>query len=465
VALALAIGLPLRAEAGRRRPAMPAPLHGIYVVPTVAHPGEAVSAYVSTLHDPVQLRIVDAVSGSQVFAANVPGAAQTTAAYAWLGAGWARSQPLPALGPGVYTVAIPTSSLPSGEVSFNGGLNFEAPLIVRPAVPAADALVVFDDASWQAYNRFGGFSYYTSPPATTVGRRRSGWNRETRFVARVARELDALGISWEAADTDYVEDHPGVLDAYRLVVLTGKFEYMSRPFREALQAYFDGGGRVLAIGVEFATFQARREGDLWTCFKFTTRGTDPVLLDSDPSNDPLASYEWATVGEPETRLFGTSYWLGGWAGAASAWTVHRSGHWLWSGTGIAEGGALTQIPAFDLIDGTMLQFQGGLPYPDPTQPTETPADFMVLASVATVNASPWWCWLTGTPKYQCERPGSGVIGIRQNGAGGILLVLPDPRWLTDEKWLAYPQVPQVTRNALQTLASPAPVDAYGGYTP
>jgi hypothetical protein len=453
--------------APRCRPTPPPPLvlHGIHVAPTVVHEGEQAAAFVSTLHDPVQLRVVDLVSGATVLTDDVPGAAQATYAYPWLAAGWTRSEPLPALAPGIYTVAIPTSALPPDEVSFSGGLNFEAPLLVRPAAPAAEVLLVFDDASWQAYNRFGGYSYYTSAPATTVGRRRSGWNRETVFLARIARELDALGVSWEVADTDYVEEHPGLLDDYRLVVLARKFEYMSRPFREALDDYFTAGGRVLAIGVEFATFQARREGDLWTCFKFTTRGTDPVLLDSDPGNDHLASYEWATVGEPETRLFGTSYWLGGWPGVASAWTVHRSAHWLWSGTGLAEGAPLTQVAPYDLIDGTLLEFSGGLPYVDAGEPTETPADFLVLASVATVNASPWWCWLEGTPKNQCYRPGWGVIGIRQNAAGGVLLVLPDAKWLADEKWLADPRVPQITRNALQVLASPGAVDAYAGYAP
>jgi hypothetical protein len=171
------------------------------------------------------------------------------------------------------------------------------------------------------------------------------------------------------------------------------------------------------------------------------------------------------VGEPETRLFGTSYWLGGWPGVASAWTVHRSEHWLWSGTGLTEGAPLTQVSAYDLIDGTLLEFHGGLPYPDTTEPTETPADFLVLASVATVNAAPWWCWLVGTPKNLCYQPGWGVMGIRQNALGGVLLVLPDAKWLTDAKWLVYPEVPQITRNALQVLGSPDPVDAYAGYAP
>lgn len=467
IALAL-VALALAAAFGRCPPPPPPPppaLHGIYVAPGVVHEGAQASVFVSTLYDPVQLRIRDLVAGVDVFGAAIPGSAQTTAQPPHLGAGWSRSELLPPLSAGVYAVTIPTSSLPAGEVSFSGGVNFEAPLLVLPAAPAADVLLVFDSASWQAYNRFGGFSYYTNPAATSVGRRRSGWNLETQYVARVARELDDLGLSWEAVDTDYVEDHPGLLGSYRLVVLVRKFEYMTRAFREELEDYFDSGGRVLAIGVEFATFQSRREGDLWTCFKYTHRGTDPVLLDADPGNDALASYEWARAGEPETRLFGTSYWLGGWPGVATAWTVHRSAHWLWSGTGLAEGTPLTQISAYDLIDGTFLDFEGGLPYVDSAEPTETPPDFLVLATVPTVNATPWWCWLAGATRKECERPGWGVIGIRQNGAGGILLVLPDAKWLHDAKWLAYPEVRQIARNALQVLGSPAAVDAYAGYAP
>lgn len=453
------------ATAAPRCPPPPPPSslpHGIFVVPIVVHEGEQAFALVSTLQDQVQLQVRDRVSGADVYSTNVVGTEQTTYQYPWLAAGWTRAEPLPSLPPGIYQVMIPGSSVSSNDVSRGA---HEAPLLVLPSTPTAEVLLVFDAATWQAYNDWGGFSLYTATPVPNVGRLRPGFNNATLFMARLAQELDSLGIGWGATDTDYVEDHPGILGAYRLVVLVQSFEYVSRAFREQLAGYFDAGGRVLAIGVEFSPIQARREGDLWTCYKFPHRGTDPVLLDADPANDSLASYEWVRVGEPETRLFGTSYWLGGWPGAATAWTVHRSAHWLWNGTGLQEGASLTDVAAWDLIDGTLLQFEGGLPYVDDTQPTETPADFMVLATVPTVNANPWWCWLAGTPKNLCKRPGWGVIGIRHNAAGGLLLVLPDWKWLTDAKWLAYPEVPLITRNALQVLAAPGPVDAYGGYTP
>ncbi|RIL07302.1 MAG: hypothetical protein DCC71_03620 [Proteobacteria bacterium] len=103
-------------------------------------------------------------------------------------------------------------------------------------------LLVFD------YDDWGGRSLYTAPANERVGLARPGTHPgRIERVAEAARLLGGLGVAWEMADPHWIED--------------------KWPLRV---------------------------------------GPDPVTLDGDPANDALASYEWARLGEPETRLFGVS---------------------------------------------------------------------------------------------------------------------------------------------------------------
>jgi hypothetical protein len=453
----------LLVQARRRSPPS---LHGLYVTPHVVESGQGAQLFVSSKNPQVEITITDQVADAPVWVGIVDGTAQPTSSPAHLGAGWTRSEPLPALPPGVYQVSMPSRAVADDQRLLLETMAWGSPLIVRPPAPSGDVLLVWDNASSQAYNNFGFRSYYTDPPVMGVGRLRPGHNSMSlRHLTRLATELDGLGLSWDAADSEYVEEHPGLLSSYRLVVLVGKYEYLTRPVREEIQAYFDAGGRVLALGLEFAVFQSRREGDEYSCYKFVHRGDDPVLLDGDGSNDHLASYEWARVGEPATRLFGTSFWLGGRPGVDTQWTVHRDAHWIWNGTGFSDGDGFGHVRASLLVDGTFVRFESGLAYPDQLAQTETPPDFLVLATVPTINARPWWCWLQGVTQNSCAQPGWGVIGIRGNGSGGILLVVPDAYWLRDENYLVYPELPQMTRNMLDVLGGDEVVDPYAGYPP
>ena len=85
------------------------------------------------------------------------------------------------------------------------------------------------------------------------------------------------------------------------------------------------------------------------------------------------------------------------------WSARRTGHWLWAGTGLADGQTFGEINPAQLVDGTLLRFGDGLPYPDDVARTETPADFLALATLPSTNARPWWCWLAGTPRSQCAQ--------------------------------------------------------------
>jgi hypothetical protein len=416
------------------------------------------------------LSILNEVDGSLVWEGEVDARLQVSSGDAWRGANWPRHVVLPTLASGFYRVEVERNAIEQSQrLLARGSETSLAPLAVLPATPGstADVLVLLDKGTWQAYNEFGGRSYYTQPWATEVSSLRPGYlNVNRAHLREIVQLLDGLGIPFEVADSDWVEDHPGFLSSYRVFVIADQMEYVTRELREEMQAFFDSGGHVLALGAEFSMFQTRREGSLRITYKFVERGPDPILGDGDPSNDHLASYEWARVGEPETRLFGTAVWLAGFSDpelGTVPWSAHRTGHWLFEGTGLQDGDPFGRVgPNYRWVDGTLVEFIAGQPFPSQQELTETPDDFLVLATAPALNARPWWCWLAGTPKHLCVGPGWATVGIRQSSAGGTLLVIPQKGWLLelgDED----ARLRRIVENALVTLAGPAAVDAYSGY--
>ena len=455
-------------EVGAARGRLGPPRHGIYLDATTVVEGERAEAFVSTNYPVVTVEVRNEATGEVAYQVDVDGSAQLTHPLAWGGAGWERSLTLPILPPGLYSVQIPIESIDADQRHLPQGQNtFVAPLVVTPAVAGSlgDVLLVLETGTWDAYNEFGGRSYYTDPFAVRVSHRRPGFPQASLGdLARAGQILEGLGHGWEVADEDYVDDHPGLLDAYRLVVLIGKFEYVTRGFRSQLESYVESGGRIAAIAIELSTIQARREGGVRVCYKNPSRGPDPVELDGDPSNDHLATYDFARIGEPVTRLTGLSFYLGGWSDVDTTWTVHRRNHWIWAGTGLNRGDPIGSVRALQLIDGTLVRFAHE-PYPDRQEQTETPDDFLILATVPTVNARPWWCWADGSKGInECAEPGWGVMGIRQTASGGILATIPDVGFIRED-WDADANVRTVVENLLGQLASPGPVDAYAPYQP
>jgi len=441
--------------------------HGIFLDKTTVEDNELVRVLVSTREALVPVEVKDLAADRVVLELIVPGSAQHRARREpWQGLGWTRGSRLGPFPAGVYHVSIPKTALDERDrVVPKTHLTYRVPLLVRPEVATSEVLLVIDSNTWQAYNAYGGRSYYSSPFAVTVGRDRPGTpNHVFRRLRAMAEIVDNLGIPWDIADTDYVEDRPGLFAQYRLVVLMGQFEYMTREFRGELAGFFEAGGRILSLGNEMSLYHTRRDGTLKTTYKEPYRGPDPVELDGDPSNDHLASYEWARIGEPATRLFGLSTWLAGNSDGDVVWTAHRGNHWVWRDTGLEEGSQFSTVT--DFLDGTLLRFEAGGPVPDQTEQTETPLDLLVLATAPTARARPWWLWEAGrTPSTACCQTGWGVIGIRQNAAGGVLAVAGSKRFSDGNVLEADAVVRQITTNFLRELAKAGPIDAYGGYQP
>lgn len=443
--------------------------HGLYLSRGLVASGQSADVRVSSAVPTADVFIQNDVTGVEVYRATIDTSAQQTGFLPHLDPGWTRGHTLPALPAGLYRVGVDQNIMDPDqrEVEFNDQRTYESELLVRPTSPQGTILLVYDQDTQNAYNEWGGRGFYTTPANFTIGERRPGfWRAIYDAVVRAAKTANTLGISWDVADQRWVEQHPGDLTAYRAVVMVQQMEYLSRDFRDAITAYVDGGGRLAAFGNELMLYQTRRDGDFLTCYKSPYRGTDPILNDGDPSNDHLATYQWAFVGPPETTLFGTSTWLGHQLQlTGESWRVARGGHWLFAGSGLGDGDTFQPMPDTQIVDGTDILWDTGYPYVTNLAATGTPANTLVLATVPTTTAVSFDCHMP-PPVGQggwtaCFRPGHGTIVIRETVGGGVVLTVPDRRWWGS--FTTIPEIETITENVFSTFASPAAIDVYDGY--
>jgi hypothetical protein len=268
-----------------------------------------------------------------------------------------------------------------------------AAFVVRAAADRRRALLVIATNTYNAYNDWGGCSLYTGAKEVSFRRpygrgmivrddverddrkarpRRfredpdvegsvyqeyrfqhgypgymgsSGWfTYERRFVEWAERD----GIEFDYAISSDLEDDPGVVDGYALVIGAGHDEYWSAPQRDTIEAYVRAGGNYVSMSGNTMFWQVRldRDGDTMVCHKYSAHDTDPVVAEGRPQlmtgmwSDPL-------VGRPETSFLGAGSAWGLYSrfGRATprgsgAFTVYRDDHWLLAGTGLRYGDLL-----------------------------------------------------------------------------------------------------------------------------
>ncbi|MCI0633431.1 MAG: hypothetical protein L0206_05865 [Actinobacteria bacterium] len=328
------------------------------------------------------------------------------------------------------SVTIPVREWRSGYYSVTvraGGERSDAYLVVRsdPSDPAT-ILLVLSTSTWNAYNDWGGPSFYTGSTCVSFERpmakgflvkpepsRRimqpepdreamwyrdwarplglsdwSGgagwWNWERPFT----RWAESDGFRIDVAISQDLEQHPEVLDGPRLFASVGHDEYWSWGMRDALDAFVARGGNAAILSGNTCFWQIRYEDDhrAMTSYKYRT-DEDPVLGTAD---ERFLTGPWSDrrVGRPETSTTGLTFTRGGYSlyglGAAEssgAYTVHRPEHWVFEGTELEDGvefGGADAIVAYE-CDGCALELD------DAGRPVSSgvdgaPADLAILAT-------------------------------------------------------------------------------------
>lgn len=288
---------------------------------------------------------------------------------------------------------------------------------VRRAGPdKAPALLSVPFATWQAYNRAGepGQSlYWTEQPsrASSVSFDRPGGGPPPEQwelpMMRWLRESD-----WAVDYCSNIDLHldPGILDGYRLLVIAGHDEYWTWQMREAVESFTRRGGNVAIFGGNTCWWQMRLDdgGRTMTCYRDAI--ADPVVRAGHPE---LATVEWssAPVCRPENAMTGLSFRLGAgcWermaAMAEEAYVARFADHWVFGGTGLADGDTFGFGCLGYETDAAHLDQAGASYYP--TGKDGSPASLTVLA---TADLRHWAAYGQG---------GAATMGIFTSGAGTV----------------------------------------------
>ncbi len=288
---------------------------------------------------------------------------------------------------GFYLVTLTSRDAPADRAVGYAGF------VVRAGEQRARALLVLATNTYNAYNSWGGRSLYTGGvrvsfarpfgrgmlmrPSTERDDRKSrpryrgedpdvdgliyqqyrfangypgfmgsaGWfTYERRFV----EWAEADGIEFDYAVSSDLENNPGVVDGYDLVLGVGHDEYWSAGQRAAIEEHVRGGGNYASMSGNTMFWQVRLEDDAraMLCYKYRAHEVDSVV---GTAAQATMTGMWADplVGLPETALLGagSAYGLYSRFGAATprgsgAFTVYRNDHWMFAGTGLRYGDQL-----------------------------------------------------------------------------------------------------------------------------
>jgi hypothetical protein len=345
--LRLLFGLPLLACQGApETPALmrdQAPIEG-YLDHVSYAPGEAVVMRVHALHGVFSYDVFRLGQDQRPLAVaeGLPGRPQAYPDRAFaVGAQWAASAAftVPADWPsGLYVVKLKTAPGNQPKDAFH------MPFVLRgrkgPGMPTV--AVMSNTFTWQAYNPWGGGSFYRGdhPKApddsfeTIVNLKRPNLAacRDTPIghtgyaEKHIQTFLQSHGIAYhQISDLDLHQD-PSALEGYRVLVLNTHSEYWSREMFDRLEAFLRRGGSVLNLSGNVLWWKVTLKGDQLECRK--DRGLHAQTGERGG--------KWQDLGRPAQPVLGVGSDPRG-IHTFAPYQVLEPSHWLFQGAGLQRG--------------------------------------------------------------------------------------------------------------------------------
>ncbi len=220
----------------------------------------------------------------------------------------------------------------------------------------------------------------------------AGWATYERHFAVWA---EAAGYELDYATLHDLEANPDLLDGYRCAVFVGHDEYWSRPMRERVDAWVEGGGRTARFAGNFL-WQIRLEdgGRTQVCYKYNAARTDP-LRGTDQQHLLTTAWEAPEVNWPGAATFGVNGLRGVYAGlgkcagqGSGGFTIYRPEHWAFEGAHLGYGdvlGATSRILGYE-VDGLDHRIEQGLPFATGEDGADQAIEILGLALAANTEA-------------------------------------------------------------------------------
>lgn len=290
-------------------------------------------------------------------------------------------------------------------VSSAGGQTY-IPFVVRNDASTADLVIQAEATTWQAYNRWGGYSLYKGHDGGFAtrsrvvsfdrpfgGRGAAGLLHELPFVVLVER----LGLDvtyWTDVD---LHQRPELLKNHSSLVSLDHDEYWSTRMRDGITAARDSGVNLAFFGgnaiYRHIRFEASPLGSERVMVSYKTASEDPLFGIDDA--EVTSSWRSGPVPRPESDILGAMYAC---ADAHADLVVDEADNWVFAGTGVVDGGT---IP--DLVD---------MEYDRIHPEAPTPANIQILAH------SPILC--KGVPDYAdmtyyTAQSNAGVLNASSQG--------------------------------------------------
>ena len=355
----------------------------------------------------------------------------STTASVSIGTGWP---------PGDYLIKI---------VNTRGSASF-VPLTVRDDGSHAALLVQNAVLTWQAYDKFGGYSLYSGPGDSVADRSRAvsldrpyavtatGRQGADAFLTGeypVVRLVERLGLDvayWTDLD---LQTRPWLLAQHRALVVAGHSEYWTQDMRTAVTVARDAGLSVAWFGANNVYWRGRVQPDQNGAMR-------ELVVYRDALEDPVTSPDYVTTqfrappsNQPEQDLVGTQYEC---LDVDAAMTVTEPSSWIFSGTGVKAG---DQFPHL-ILDEYDRHFTGS---------GTTPVELLAHSPLACAAHSPSATYSDMT--YYTVASGAGVFATGTQGWIGALADQGVNAVFTpaEQQFVA-----RVTTNVLTTFAAGSP---------
>ena len=363
--------------------------------------------------------------------------------------------------PSAYTLNVPgdwPSALYKAVLTNADGAQETVYFVVKSAMPGEDYKILFmwpvttylayhKDTSGNPNDRDLYDSYEAARSRVVSFDRPNTWPRpgdnRTHGEFDMWAWMHERGYSPDACTSLDIHDDADFLGAYQLLLSVGHDEYWSKEMRDNAEAFITQGGNIAFFSANTCWWQLRLEDDGRTMVCCKSAIDDPLTGD----DDERVTINWssAPVNRPENSLTGVSYRNGGGGWGEPWWTetyrVRAASHWVFAGTGLANGAAFGRGVVGYETDTAL--FKDVNDVPTPTGKDGSPLNLQILA---TADLRHW--------RYSGQG-GFATMGVYTNG--GTVFTAGAVDW---GGGLGDPVIARITANVVNKLSQPAPGPAY-----
>ncbi|TLS35587.1 N,N-dimethylformamidase beta subunit family domain-containing protein [Pseudalkalibacillus caeni] len=251
-----------------------------------------------------------------------------------------------------YTLKVPStwkSGLYAAKVYDESGKEFYIMFTVKNASSIKPKIAVLANIfTWEAYNSWGGGSFYGYKIDDGTGRRFAEILNLHRPNPRINPYVDSIhlpfaekfllswleknGYAYDVISEYDLHHQPAILQQYDTLALNSHSEYWTGNMYDGFVSFLNKGGNVLNLAANNIYWKAVLKGD-------------QIEVRKDKQNHTLVNERgglWRDLGRPESRYLGVAYnYLG--YGTYTPYKVQNPNHWVFKNTGLKTGDLIGEV--------------------------------------------------------------------------------------------------------------------------